>query len=709
MPNSRNAGLLTPALVVGVPALTALSLANTTDPDVVTRWWVATSVATALVLLSPRRRTRPLLGLLGVLFLVGGLAAGRGWGFSVGFALANVVECGVLVWWLTGLELERAGLRTWTELRRWLCGVALACTAAGVVTAATFGVLGIQDGAQLWRPLLWVALTHAESQAVLLPLVLSRAAHRVRVARVEVAGHVALLAVGAAACLTATPSDPVAFLLLPLLVWSAARFTQTWASVELLGVAVGLGLLTAAGRGPFAHDGRVHSLLEIASSAQAFIAVSAITSVTFSVAMSHLRDSLRTIRENEAQLGQLLDSANGTAFVATDLEGVITWFSPGAEIMLGYAAHEVVGRTTPMPFHEAREVLARARELGRTPDFGVVTAPVDAGACQDTRDWTYVRKDGSRLSVSLSVTVARGPDGTPTGHLSVVRDVTDRRAAEQALVFALDRERETNQKMLELDRAKGEFVSSVSHELRTPLTSIVGYTELLGDPDVVENLTEVQRQLVGRIERNGERLLALVEDLLTLARVEDGSFVLDRSRVDLRDSVVRATDELAHAAHQHRVRLTTRVPEESVCVDGDPTHLERLVLNLASNAVKFTEPGGHVDVDLTTDGVQATVVVRDTGMGIPVEEQDRVFQRFFRSTLASEHAIQGTGLGLNIVKAIAEAHGGDIDFTSVPGAGTTFRFTVPRSLPDLLGPVPRPALEVLPVDQLEIPLVPRRV
>ncbi|MCW2868095.1 MAG: domain S-box protein [Marmoricola sp.] len=715
MTDSRRTGLQARAVlgtlatrvlpVVAVPVLTAASLTYTTDPGVVTRWWAATAVATAVVLLAPRRHTRSLLGLLALLFLGAGLAAGRGWVFSAGFALANVAECGVLVWWLTGMEIERAGLRTWRELRRCLTGVALACTAAGFLTALTLGVGGAQGIGDLWRPMLWVALTHAESQAVLLPLVLARSAHRVRVARVEVAGHLVLLGVGALAVVTASPREPVAFLLLPLLVWSSARFTQTWAGVELLGVAAGLAALTASGRGPFARDAGVHSLLEIASSAQAFIAVGALTSVSFSVAMSHLRDSLRTIRENEAQLGQLLDSANGTAFVATDPRGVITWFSPGAELMLGYAAEDVVGRTTPMAFHESREVLARARELGCTPDFGVVTTPVDAGACQDTRDWTYVRKDGSRLSVSLSVTVSRDAGGSPTGHLSVLRDVTDRRAAEQALVFALDRERETNQRMLELDRAKTEFVSSVSHELRTPLTSIVGYTELLGDPDVVENLTEVQRQLVQRIERNGERLLALVEDLLTLARVEDGSFELDRTRVDLRDAVVHATDELAHAAHQHRVHLTTTVPDEPVCVDGDPTHLERLVLNLASNAVKFTPPGGSVDVDLTTDGVEATLVVRDTGMGIPVAEQGRLFQRFFRSSLASEHAIQGTGLGLSIVKAIAAAHGGEVGFTSVPGEGTSFTFVLPRSAP---ATVARPALEVLPEGQLEVPSVPVR-
>ena len=397
MPNSRIAVLLTPALVAGVAALTVLSLARTTDPGVVTRWWPATAVATALVLLAPRRRTRPLLGLLGVSFLVGGLIAGRGWGFSAGFALANVAECGVLVWWLTGLELERAGLRTWGELRRWLSGVALASAAAGVVTAATLGVLGDQDGSQLWRPLLWVALTHAESQAVLLPLVLSRAAHRVRVSRVEVAGHLALLAVGAAACIAATPSDHVAFLLLPLLVWSAARFTQTWASIELLGVAVGIGLLTAAGRGPFAHDGRVHSLLEIAGSAQAFIAVSAITSVSFSVAMSHLRDSLRTIRENEAQLGQLLDSANGTAFVATG------------------AACAIIGGTvvTGAPFAMGASVSAGSRAAA--PCTAVATCTTGAAARAVIVTGARIRTAGVR-GIAASIV---GP--LPPGKAGVIR------------------------------------------------------------------------------------------------------------------------------------------------------------------------------------------------------------------------------------------------------------------------------------------------
>ncbi len=704
MLRSRTTGLLVVVLALLTLLVARRSLMATPDPDLVARWWVATALATVMLLVAPRRLTPHLTALVGALFVLAGSLAGRGPTFAFGFALANVVECLVVVWFLTGFEIERPGLRTWRELRRWLFGITAAGAAAGLVTAATLGLTG---SGELWRPLLWVALTHVATQAVVLPLALARPWHHVRVPALEVAGHLVLAALAAAACVAAGSGQPVAFLLLPLLVWAAARFPQRWADVELLVVAFGIALVTARGEGPFANLTGDQSLLDIAASAQTFVAVSAVTSVSFTVAMSVLRDSLRTIRQHEVQLGQLLDSASGTAFIATDLDGTITWFSPGAELLLGYRSEDVVGRTTPMPFHESREVLARAQELGITPDYRVVTSPVEQGADHETRDWTYVRKDGRRVTVSLSATAVRGDDGAPVSFLSVVRDVTDRRAAEQALVFALDRERETNQRMHELDRAKTEFVSSVSHELRTPLTSIVGYTELLGDEEVSENLTPMQRQLVERVERNGERLLALVEDLLTLARVEDGSFDLERTRVDLRDAVRVATDDASHAARKERVQLEVLMPSEPVCVDGDLAHLERLVLNLVDNAVKFTPAGGEVHVSLTTDGDTAQLHVTDTGMGIPPAEQGQVFQRFFRSALAAERAIQGTGLGLSIVRAIAEAHGGEVTLDSAPGKGTTFRLVVPRSsTPDLAR---SSRLVVLPEDEVDAPAVLPRV
>jgi PAS domain S-box-containing protein len=679
---SRTTGLMTAGLAACALVVAVYALRETPDPLLVARWWPATALTTAMLVTARRRHSRLLVPLVFLVFLVASLVADRGLVFACGFAAANTIEAVIVMWWLTGFEVDRPELRSWTHYFRWLIAISLGAWAAGVVTAGTIGMTGEHD---LWRPMFWVAVTHVGAQAVLLPLFLRQSRHKAPLHVVEVMAHLALLSLGAVACIAADPSQPVAFLLLPLLMWAAARFTSRWANLELLGVSLGLAALTTTSHGPFKDITGQASVTDIAASAQSFVAISAVTVVAFSVAMVHLRDSLRKIRNNEVQLGQLLDSASGTAFIATDLEGVITWFSPGAEQLLGYSAGDIVGRTTPMPFHESREILSRAQKLRITPGYEVVTHPVAHGADQDTRDWTYVRRDGSRLTVSVSVTAVRDDEGNPVSFLSVVRDVTDRRAAEQALVFALDKERETNQRMLDLDRAKGEFVSAVSHELRTPLTSIVGYTELLGD-DMSENLTEEQQQLVERIDRNGERLLTLVEDLLTLARVEDGNLALDRVEVDLCDAVRVAADEVVHAAHKGRVALRVDLPTEPVLLEGDRAYLERLVLNLVSNAVKFTDAGGEVHVGLRVTGEVAELQVRDTGMGIPIEEQGRLFQKFFRSSLATEHAIQGTGLGLHIVRSIAEAHHGEIRFQSAPGEGTTFWFTVP--LIDAPGAVP---------------------
>lgn len=554
MPASLRTGLLAAGLTALSLVLTARALSAAPSPELVAQWWPATALATMMLLIVPSRYTGGSAVLMAIGFFAANLLGGRDFVFAAGFALANSLEALLVLRWLTGFDAGRFQLRSWADYRRWLLGILAASGAAGAITAIT---IGLDGGTELWRPFMWIAVTHSGAQMLLLPLFLPQPRQRLRITATEVTSHVLLLGVVALACIRADRSEPVAFLLLPLLIWSAARFRPRWAHLELLTVVVGLGVLTRNGRGPFLTVAPDASVLDISASLQTFVAVSAITSVAFRAAMTGLRDSLRRVRENELRLGQLLDSASGTAFLATDLDGTVTWFSPGAEQLLGYTHQEVVEQITPMPFHESREILARAQELGVRADYGVITREVCLGAEQDTRDWTYVRKDGSRLTVSLSVTAVRDADGRPQSYLSVVRDVTDRRAAEQGLVFALDKERETNQRMLELDRAKGEFVSAVSHELRTPLTSIVGYTELLAD-DL--DLTPEQVQLVERIDRNGGRLLHLVEDLLTLARVEDGSLSLDLVSTDLRLAVRVATDEVSHAAHKRRVALQVTVP-----------------------------------------------------------------------------------------------------------------------------------------------------
>jgi len=243
-----------------------------------------------------------------------------------------------------------------------------------------------------------------------------------------------------------------------------------------------------------------------------------------------------------------------------------------------------------------------------------------------------------------------------------------RREAEQAqqlLTFQ-------NEQLLEIDRLKDEFVSSISHELRTPLTSIAGYVELLQEEeDDAEKLGHLA--IVGR---NSDRLLSLVTDLLFAARLQYGRLELDRSPVDLRSLVEQCVASARPRAQAASVQLDLDV-EDVPMITGEPAKLAQLLDNLVSNAIKFTPRDGHVGVRLTARPELIRIEVSDTGIGIPDQERERLFERFFRPQAALERQIQGSGLGLYISKAIVDAHDGRIGVDSIPGEGTTFIVELP--------------------------------
>jgi signal transduction histidine kinase len=229
-----------------------------------------------------------------------------------------------------------------------------------------------------------------------------------------------------------------------------------------------------------------------------------------------------------------------------------------------------------------------------------------------------------------------------------------------------------NEQLVEIDRLKDEFVSSVSHELRTPLTSISGYVELLAEDEGDEE----RRGYLRIVERNSERLLGLVSDLLFAARLQDGRLDLEQSEVDLRQLVADAVESAQPRAESAGVSLRVEV-DHVPPLSGEAARLGQLLDNLISNAIKFTPAGGEVSVRLERRGTNACVVVSDTGIGIPEHERERLFERFFRSQTALERQIQGTGLGLYISKAIVDAHGGRIGVDSATGRGTTFVVELP--------------------------------
>ena len=265
----------------------------------------------------------------------------------------------------------------------------------------------------------------------------------------------------------------------------------------------------------------------------------------------------------------------------------------------------------------------------------------------------FTLADSGRTFIGHTAPVTRGRD--VVGRIFSTREVTAERQSE---------------------RAKDEFVATVSHELRTPLTSIFGYAELLLDPTFAGALDDQQRTYVEVVRRNAHRLQRLVADLLFFSQVQSDRLALEVERVDITSLAAAALDAARPAASERRIGLKLEA-DTALELEGDASRLEQLLDNLVSNAVKFTPDGGDVCIRVHRDGDMAILDVSDTGIGIPEDELDRLFTRFFRASTATDREIRGTGLGLAIARTIAEGHGGAIHVSSQAGRGTTFTVRLP--------------------------------
>jgi signal transduction histidine kinase len=221
-----------------------------------------------------------------------------------------------------------------------------------------------------------------------------------------------------------------------------------------------------------------------------------------------------------------------------------------------------------------------------------------------------------------------------------------------------------------LDAAKTSFLASASHDLRSPLTSIIGYVEILADPGEGPVLP-TQARMLEAVDRNARRLMTLIENMLTTAKIEMGGFTTRRRRVDLAGLVTAAADVIRPAAAAGGLDLEVTCPPGGLFVDGDADQLDRVVVNLLSNAVKYTPKGGKVAAALACEGDSAVLTVADTGIGIPAKDQPALFTRFFRAANAVAWAVPGSGLGMSIARTIVANHEGDISVESAEGKGTT--------------------------------------
>ena len=271
------------------------------------------------------------------------------------------------------------------------------------------------------------------------------------------------------------------------------------------------------------------------------------------------------------------------------------------------------------------------------------------------------------LAGGVAAVLAIGHEAERIRRSSLIKDAETERAHR--------REEELLARLRALDAAKTDFMATVSHELRTPLTSISGYVELLRDAEPDE-LSDAQQRMLEVIARNARRLRELIEDILTLSRIENGGFRSQPGEVDLAQVIERALEEIGPAATKASVGVHADV-RGPLPLRGDSMQLDRVLANLLGNAVKFTPAEGTVTVRARRDDGEAVLEVADTGMGIPEGEQNALFVRFFRATNAIRRAVPGTGLGLAICHKIVDNHGGTIAIDSIENVGTTVTVRIP--------------------------------
>ncbi len=346
-----------------------------------------------------------------------------------------------------------------------------------------------------------------------------------------------------------------------------------------------------------------------------------------------------------------------------------SYVSPQIEAILGYTVEEWQSDSSFFVDHLHPEDRERVRELQRAARESGEPLLIE---------YRFLTKDGRYVWLRDSYTIVLDDQGKPWYSQGFALDVTGSIEAHRDREALLTQAQLQNERLLELDRVKDEFIALVSHELRTPLTSIRGYLELVIDDAPAAGLPIEQQGWLEVIDRNAERLLSLVDDLLISAQAHSGTLALTHADVDIGAVVRQCALACSPAAATRGIVLECAV-EQDLVVTGDATRIAQVIDNLASNALKFTPAGGRVELLASRHDGAIRIEVADTGMGIAPEEQDRLFDRFFRTARAQSDAITGAGLGLAIAKAIVEAHRGHIAFTSVEGQGTTFVVDLPAA------------------------------
>ena len=594
-------------------------------------WWPAAGIA-VIAVFAGRGRGIQVAALVALVTAAANLVAGTVWWTALGFGVVNAIEAWIVVA-ITGYRAQPGHRFRHPAAVRFI----LATAVGAVVEGALIGAIVVVNGGDPLVTLAHIAASHGSS--VLLIGVLGIVPRASFVPRFGLEFALQLTALGVMIAIAFGPLAhlPLAFLVFPVLAWAAFRFSAGVTLVEVILTTVAVAVLSFFGRGTFANIAVGDEVLLVAI-IQIFTLSIGASLLPLAVAQDDRTDLYLRLSAREQLLRGAIVSTNAGFIVARRVEGVgyrVVESNPNGDRMFA----SWLSREGDMTLIDR----ARVSELTAT---GIGVTDVDA--------------DGVHLELT-----ATPVDGDANLLLLQAIDVTEQSKAARALADAFVHEREAADRLRALGVQKDEFVSSVSHELRTPITSILCYSEELSEAD----LPDGERRSVEIIVRNARRLAKLVDDLLNLSR-EASLPPVASTDIDVRTAISVCVEDLAAIADRAHVAVEV-VGGDDYTIVGDRLGLDRVLVNILANAIKFTPPGGRVTirVSATTEGY-ARIEVADTGRGIPPDEVDKVFERFYRVTDAQEF-VPGTGLGLPIVRDLVTRMGGRVTLQSDGETGTT--------------------------------------
>ncbi len=384
-----------------------------------------------------------------------------------------------------------------------------------------------------------------------------------------------------------------------------------------------------------------------------------------------LKETMDAIRKANEHFQSLLHASRAYSIISTDPDGIIQIFNEGAVLMLGYQADEVIGKMTPLAFHDPAEVSRRASELGIRPGFNVFVLGIYDSE-QETREWTYIRKDGVRLTVALTVTAMRSESGILNGFIGIARDVTNEKKLEQQLL--------QSQKM----ETVGLLAGGIAHDFNNLLTPILGYTDFLLSNAPGEAQTELRQ-----IRRAAERAKDLISRLLTFSRKQ----VIELKTVDL-GQIVRHFETILRRTIREDIHINILVPPSQCPIRADAGQIEQILINLSVNAQDAMPGGGILKIEAQEVQIDESFVlshpemlagryllltVSDTGVGMDEKTLAHVFEPFY----TTKEQGKGTGLGLSTVYGIVKQHNGFIYVYSEKNRGCAFEIYLPRDLQEM--------------------------